>query len=251
MSTSIDPRLERTARTLVDDLALAADGSLVGVCVHGSAVLGDFIPGSSDLDVLVVVQDDVDGAVLERITDALASDRSMPASGLEASVVARTAAASPAPPWPFFVHVTTAPKDPKVVSGRTQSGDPDLILHYAVARERGWSATGPPPVELFGSIPTSIVLQQTADELRWAASNASASYAVLNVCRALCFSLEGRLCSKSQGGDWALERGIEPKLVAAALNARALGTSSPPELEAKRWVLAVADDIRHRWQPSL
>lgn len=214
-------------------------------------MLGDFVPASSDLDVLIVVDDDVDDAVLERITAVLASDRQMVASGLEASVVARSAAASPAAPWPFFVHVTTAPEDRKVVSGRTQSGDPDLILHYAVARERGWSATGPPPTELFGSLATGTVLAQIVDELRWPARNASASYAVLNACRALCFSLEGRICSKSQAGEWALARGIEPKLVAAALEARAQGTSSPPEPEAKRWVLAVADDIRHRLQPSL
>lgn len=251
MSTSIDPRLERAARTLADDLGLAADGSLVGVCVHGSAVLGDFIPGSSDLDVLVVVEDDVTDALLERITDALASDRPMPASGLEASVVGRSAAVSPAPPWPFFVHVTTAPGSGKVVSGRNQRGDQDLILHYAVARERGWSATAPPPAELFGALPTSIVLEQIADELRWAASNASASYAVLNACRALRFSLERRICSKSEGGEWALARGIEPSLVAQALAARAKGTSSAPQPEEQRWVLAVADDIRHRLQPSL
>jgi gamma-glutamyl:cysteine ligase YbdK (ATP-grasp superfamily) len=77
------------------------------------------------------------------------------------------------------------------------------------------------------------------------------SYAVLNACRALCFSLEGRICSKSQGGEWALARGIEPELVAAALAARAQGTSSAQQPEAQRWVLAVADDIRHRLQPSL
>jgi streptomycin 3"-adenylyltransferase len=214
-------------------------------------VLGDFVPASSDLDVLIVVDDDVDEAVLERITAVLASDRQMVASGLEASVVARSAAASPAAPWPFFVHVTTAPEDRKVVSGRTQSGDPDLVLHYAVARERGWSATGPPPTELFGSLATGTVLAQIVDELRWAARNASPSYAVLNACRALCFSLEGRICSKSQGGEWALARGIEPELVAAALAARAQGTSSAQQPEAQRWVLAVADDIRHRLQPSL
>jgi streptomycin 3"-adenylyltransferase len=216
VNASIDSRLEPTARTLVEDLVLAADTSLVAVCVHGSAVLGDFVPARSDLDVLIVIEDDVGPVVLERITAVLASDRQMAASGLEASVVAQSAAASPAPPWPFFVHVTTAPEDRKVVSGRTQSGDPDLVLHYAVARERGWSATGPPPTELFGSLPTSGVLAQIVDELRWAARNASASYAVLNACRALCYSFEGRICSKSQGGEWALARGIEPKLVAGA-----------------------------------
>jgi Domain of unknown function (DUF4111)/Nucleotidyltransferase domain len=246
VSASIDTRVKPTVRALVDDLVLAADRSLVGICVHGSAVLGDFVAGSSDLDVLVVVEDDVDDAVLERITDVLASDRQMAASGLEASVVARSAAASPAPPWPFFVHVTTAPEDRKVVSGRNQPGDPDLVLHYAVARESGWSATGPQPAELFGSLPSHTVLEQMADELRWAARNASGSYAVLNACRALCFSREGLICSKSQGGEWALARGIEREVVASALAARAEGASSPPDDEAKRWVLAVADEIRHR-----
>jgi streptomycin 3"-adenylyltransferase len=89
------------------------------------------------------------------------------------------------------------------------------------------------------------------DELRWAARNASASYAVLNACRALCYSLEGRICSKSQGGEWALARDIKPQLVTAALTARAQGRSSPPEPEARRWVLAVADEIQDRLPPSL
>ena len=52
------PRL-RPVR-LRDELLNVADREIVGLYVHGSAVLGDFIAGTSDLDLLVVVDDNIE-----------------------------------------------------------------------------------------------------------------------------------------------------------------------------------------------
>ena len=127
------------------DIHTVAGDSLVGVYLHGSAVLGGWRPTTSDVDVLVLVVDECAHVeVSERIAAALASA----AAGLEASVVEARAAAMPATPWPYVVHVTTDPTpDRKIVWG---GGDPDLILHYEVARTHGWAAYGPPPASVIG-----------------------------------------------------------------------------------------------------
>ena len=131
------------AHELAGELADAAADPVVGVYVHGSAVLGDWIPGRSDVDLLVVV------------TDA-------PPNGVEASVVAAGAASVPRAPWPVIVHVTTAPPDRKTVFGASDTGDPDLILHYAVTRDAGWSAFGPRPETVVGAIPDGLEVFRVA-----------------------------------------------------------------------------------------
>jgi Domain of unknown function (DUF4111)/Nucleotidyltransferase domain len=227
-------------RVLADALARVAGDALVGVYLHGSAVLGDWSPGASDVDVLVVVRSGVTSIVAERLAAVLAGDRDCPGVGLEASIVEADAAATPAAPWPFVVHVTTALHDRKTVLGTPSVGDVDLILHYAVTRAFGWAAIGPSPETIIGAISERVVFRQLADELRWGIDHASESYAILNACRALRYRDERVLCSKTDGGEWALAHDVEPALVRRALDERRRGTSSPVAANAAAWVTSVA-----------
>jgi hypothetical protein len=129
------------------------------------------------------------------------------------------------------------------VWGTPGRGDADLILHYAVAREHGWAAYGSESQSVVGAIPESIVTNQLARELRWAVDHAVSSYAILNACRALRYRDERVLCSKTDGGKWALARRIQPVLVQGALDERRLGVSSPISEAAAAWVLIVAADL--------
>jgi streptomycin 3"-adenylyltransferase len=228
---------------LADALANAAADDLVGVYLHGSAVLGDWRAPASDVDVLVVVEAGMAPNTAERVAEVLGADRECPGTGLEASVVEARAASEPTAPWPFVVHAATTHNDRKVVWGTPGAGDVDLILHYAVARSHGWAAYGPEPRLVVGAIPDDVVGIQLAEELRWAVERAGASYAVLNACRALRFHETGTLCSKTDGGNWARARGIQPALVQGALDDRRLGVSAPMTKAATEWVLAVAADI--------
>jgi streptomycin 3"-adenylyltransferase len=228
---------------LADALANAATDDLVGVYLHGSAVLGDWSAPASDVDVLVVVDDGVTPTTAERLAEVLGADRECPGAGLEASVVEAGAASQPTAPWPFVVHATTTHNGRKVVWGTPGTGDADLILHYAVARSRGWAAYGPEPRLVVGAVRDDVVASQFAEELRWAVEHAGASYAILNACRALCFRATGTLCSKTEGGNWARARGIQPELVQGALDDRRLGVSAPMTKAATEWVLAVAADV--------
>ena len=54
------------------------------------------------------------------------------------------------------------------------------------------------------------------DELEWGLANGSGAYAVLNACRALFWAEEGRVVSKVAGGEWALGRLPEWRVVIEA-----------------------------------
>jgi streptomycin 3"-adenylyltransferase len=232
------------ADELAGELADVAADAVVGVYVHGSAVLGDWLPGRSDVDLLIVVTDALPNGVAKQLAAVLAAERDCPGTGVEASVVAAGAASVPRAPYPFIVHITTAPHDRKTVFGVADAGDADLILHYAVTRDAGWSALGPRPETVVGAIPDHVVLTQLAAELRWAVTHADESYAVLNACRALRYREEGVLCSKSDGGAWALSREIEPALVRHALEDRRRGLAAAVTAHAAEWTLTIAAEIR-------
>ena len=85
-------------RELADTLGDVASDALVGVYLHGSAVLGDWSARTSDVDVLVVVGDDVSSNLVQRAARVLAADRECPGIGIEASVVEAGAAAVPTAP---------------------------------------------------------------------------------------------------------------------------------------------------------
>lgn len=243
----IDDHVEPAGATLARELFEVAGIALAGVYIHGSAVLGDFSPGQSDLDLLVVIEDEADDDIVRGLGDVLAQDRELPAIGLEASIVERSAARHPRAPWRFRLHVTTSPDDPKVISGVGHLGDDDLILHYLVTRTHGWCAYGAPVSDIFGAVERRALVDQLERELRWAVSaGVPESYAVLNACRALRFVEEGEVCSKTSGGEWALSRGIEPALVRAALESRTRSLKAPPAADAQAWVIAVADKIADR-----
>src|SRR3954467_11823898 len=246
MHVTIDGRVELTVTALAGALRAVARSSLVGIYVHGSSVLGDFVAGRSDLDLLVVVRDDVEEHMLDAMVDVLLESQVAPASGVEASVLDVSEASATRAPWPFRRHATTAPEDRKVVSGVDHPGDPDLALHHVVVRDAGWAVDGPPSREVFGAVERDVVIEHLAAELRWAAAEAPTGYAVLNSCRALRYVADGVVCSKTAGGEWALGRGIEPALLRAALAERR-GEGAPPDAElARAWVREVADQLSTR-----
>jgi aminoglycoside adenylyltransferase-like protein len=191
---------------------------LAAAYLHGSVALGGWVASRSDVDVLFVVADDVTEAAVAAIADVLAHTAECPGRGLEYSVVTRSQAARPAPPWPFVLHAGFGHGGPGLVTGRSMSGDSDLLMHYAVCRSAGIVLAGPPPEAVIGPVSRQVILAYLADELAWGLANAPECYAVLNACRALVYLEENRIVSKVSGGLAALRRGSGP----AALIRRAL-----------------------------
>lgn len=206
----------------------------VGVYVHGSAALGG-LTSASDLDVLVVTSTpegvpEAAGALL----DLAHGERT-----LELSIVAAEAAATPARPWPFLVHVNSAEERVSIDDG---AGDPDLLAHYAVTRAHGRTVTGPPPATVIGQVVRSDLVSYFMGELDWAQQHGDQRYAVLNACRAVAYAETGVLISKIAGGRWWMQHYGDHRLVEACLTAQEHGCDAGPCDAAAR--AFVADRIR-------
>ena len=237
------------ARLVTEQVGASLGGRLRAAYLHGSAVLGGWVPGRSDVDMLFVADDGVSSRALESMASALAVGRpACPGTGLECSVVTVGQAARPGPPWPFLLHVaeTAGRTDLRIVVGDGHSGDPDLLMHYTVCRSAGWPVCGPGPLELIGGVPQPVVLGYLADELGWGIGHAAEAYAVLNACRALIFLTDGRIVSKVAGGRIALDRGLgPPALLSRALDQQQGNATEPAAApDAVAFVLSAAATLR-------
>jgi streptomycin 3"-adenylyltransferase len=237
------------ARTLTGQLTTVSGGLLRAGYLHGSAALGGWMPGRSDVDMLFVTADGIGSGVVEPMSQALCEAAGQcPGRGLECNVVTVTQAGQPAPPWPFVLHIAAGPGKPDrtVHPGSQSPGDPDLLMHYAVCRAAGWPVCGPAAAELIGAVPRRLILDYLAGELCWGVENASEAYAVLNACRALIYLTDHEIVSKVAGGEAALRRGAGPGEVIQRALAQQRGSEPdwPPAGDAVSFVLATAATLR-------
>ncbi len=242
-------RVAAYSEALAGQLAAVADGVLRAAYLHGSAALGGWVPGRSDVDLLFVVADGVSAAVVTRMgEDVRAGASRCPGRELECSVVTVAQARQAAPPWPFVLHVTAGPGTPgRTVRPDSRSrGDPDLLMHYAVCRAAGWTVCGPAPRDLIGDVPRRAILGYLAGELGWGIEHAPQAYAVLNACRALVYLTDHKIVSKIAGGQAVLSRGTGPAEVIERALAQQRGTepAQPPASDAVSFVLATAAMLR-------
>ncbi|WP_331765616.1 DUF4111 domain-containing protein (plasmid) [Streptomyces atratus] len=190
---------------------------LIGVYLHGSAVLGGFNADRSDVDVLAVVAEQGTEGDQQALGEAVVETTSRcPGTGLEMSVITAAIAADVGS-CPFEVHIRTSATETAVIPGAGHAGDGDLVLHCAVCRDHALAAWGPPAYEVFAPVPADRVCAAMVSELRWALDHASATYAVLNACRALRFAADGQLCSKLDGGRWYQDLHGNHAVVTAAI----------------------------------
>ena len=247
---SLDPETAGYVREVTERLRATLGDKLLGVYLHGSAVLGDFVRERSDVDLVAVSDGPLTGDERVAVAETLSSESlPSPASGLELHVVDRHAVdlLVDEPP-PFELHIASAVSSPdRVVVGRGHGGDPDLVMHFAVLHERGVALTGPPASEIFPTVSRPRLLRAFAGELHWALEHASPGYQVLNACRAWRFLEEDVLTSKLAGGEWARKRVEEPAAIDAATRNRRAETDAQPEpMWARSFVQTVLDRLEQR-----
>ncbi|MCX4734362.1 aminoglycoside adenylyltransferase domain-containing protein [Streptomyces sp. NBC_01363] len=245
MSTSlhVPPAVLGYAADVASVLA-SLRSDLVGVYLHGSAVLGGFHSSRSDIDVLAVVEESGTAAAQQAMGEAIAATaRQCPGTGLEMSVIT-AATASVLGACLFEVHINTTVDETEIVTGAGGSGDPDLILHSAVCRSHAISVLGPMPARTFGPVPRDRILAAMVGDLQWALDRGSAAYAVLNACRAIRFAEEGRLCSKLDGAEWYTARHPDEAVVTAAMAYQRCGDEGPNVKEAAQFVAEVRGRLR-------
>jgi Domain of unknown function (DUF4111) len=240
------PHDVQTACDAVDAAVRGVAGDrAVSTYVHGSVVLGGFDRSVSDVDLLIVVDDQprltsVELQILGERIVALPA----PGQGLELSIVDAAAAAEPGEPWPFLLHATTAPRQTKVILGEQHGGDRDLLMHYVVVRAAGAVIRGESAEQVIGASNPGDVLAYLADELAWAETHAPEAYGVLNAARAWRFLQDGSVVSKLDGARVGVEAGAPAWLITRAIEAQSGGGhSGPPDPDAVAFMRKVRAEL--------
>jgi Domain of unknown function (DUF4111)/Nucleotidyltransferase domain len=198
--------------------------TVAGVILHGSLTLGDYLPGRSDVDLLVVVQDPLTDAQLAALTGALAGHRPQAPGPVDVRLVTRQVAASPTPAPPLEAYLRLTPSSGVRVEERRHPAERDLVVELSVCRAHGRSLLGASPAKLLGEVPDQwVVAAGDAQLAAWQAIGDDPPYAeltVLTACRVWRFAEEGRHASKTAAANWVLRRDPTLGVVGDALRRR-------------------------------
>lgn len=237
-SVTGDLRVNGILKQVGQDCIRIFGGNLVGVYVHGSVAFGCFLWENSDIDLLVVTKEAPPLSEKEAFLCALLKlDARCPKKGLEMSLVLEKDCRDFVYPTPFELHFSNAHKAglfvgeadgagtygvqsghgsraERLVSAaavreycrRMNGTDKDLAAHFTVLRAVGITLCGKEIAEVFGEVPCAAYLDSIREDVSGAEDEIAGNpvYVVLNLCRVLAFLKEGLVCSKEQGGQWAL-----------------------------------------------
>lgn len=213
-------RQERYVEQLAERLGATLGGDLVAVYVIGSGALGDWVPGHSDIDVMVICAQPLSPAARDALVAPLRhGSLPCPARRLELVVSTRDAVRAPRRGVACELNLNTGEGMADHVSSHpAREAGHWFVLDLAVAREHARRVVGPLPAELIGPVPEPELLAALGDSLRWHAEHeATSANTVLNACRAWRRAARGDWTTKEQAGRWAIEQGADLGLLGGAL----------------------------------
>ncbi|MFW6070318.1 MAG: aminoglycoside adenylyltransferase domain-containing protein [bacterium] len=212
MDPTAHPEINDVLHRLLQGVRPILESQFVGMYLYGSLALGDFQPGRSDVDFVVVTegppgQETV--ARLESLHEELGRRREKWWHKLEGAYVPRSV---------LRRHDERHPPVPTLNEGRFYLSPlgADWIIQRHVLREAGVVLAGPPPRTLIDPVPPQMipdavrdVLQQwwepMLDEPDRLRRPGYQPFAVLSMCRALYTLRTGQLASKSRAAAWAVD----------------------------------------------
>lgn len=186
---------------------------LVGVYAHGSLAMGCFRENLSDLDFLVVVsREPTQNQKEAMIQTLLALTPQAPKKGFEMSVVLASSLKPFVYPTPFVLHFSNrhlenAKRDITMYCEGMRGTDVDIAAHCVVTRECGMALLGRPVEEVFGEVDTADYIDSVWLDIEGAEDDVTRDpvYVILNLCRTLGYLATGRVMSKAQGAQWAID----------------------------------------------
>lgn len=205
------PEVNAALALLLREARAVLGAEFVGLCLYGSLSLGDFTPGSSDVDFLIVTRAALSPptqAALAALHARLAASDLPYARKLEGWYFPRAALRRHEPDegsfptigadWPF---------------GLAEPGAVWIIERWIV-RERGVTVVGPPPTALIDPVPPAALRGAVRELLRdfwaqqldgpdWLRTRDYQAFAILTMCRALHTLATGTVVSKPAAAAWA------------------------------------------------
>lgn len=186
--------------------------NLEGIYLHGSAAMGCYQEGTSDIDLLIIVGTPLSWAVKqELVTAVLELEEKDPQKQTEWSVLQREALNQFSYPTPFELHYSKAHKEKYISDGNylcANGVDADLAAHIVVTQHRGVCLHGKEISLVFPPIAEQYYIRSILYDVREATKEIVSNpvYYTLNLCRILSFLRHKFVLSKSEAGYWALEQ---------------------------------------------
>lgn len=185
--------------------------SLTGIYLHGSLAMGCFHSSSSDMDLLIIVEEPIAKHTARKIISRVVELEKNQSSkrGYEFSIVKGQVLKPFQYPTPFELHYSEAHRDryehdPEYVCGGGE--DKDLAAHFVVALERGLCLYGDPLIHVCDPVPREAYVDAIYYDIQDAKNDIldQPVYMVLNLCRVLMFLQDGVVASKQEGGEWGI-----------------------------------------------
>ena len=204
--------LEEITETFTKQSRQILDDKLVGIYLHGSAVMGCFSPDKSDVDLLVVVNSTVPDDIKKRYMDMVTELSSeAPAKGIEMSIIRESDCDPFVYPTPFELHFSIAHlewyrNDPDDYISKMKGTDKDLAAHVTITRHRGRALYGKPIEAVFGEVSEDDYFDSILCDIENAVEDIENDpmYIVLNLARVLAYKNEKMVLSKKEGGEWGI-----------------------------------------------
>lgn len=200
-------------RQLLDGVREVLGRHFVGMYLYGSLAAGDFAPDSSDIDFLVVTDEDLTGEQFRALGEMharIAEGASKWATELEGSYIPRRA---------LRRHDPSDARHPHIDRGRgglkLERHGADWVVQRHVLRERGVTLAGPPVETLIDPVGPRELRRGVRELLQswWTPMLSDPSrllsagyrrYAILTMCRMLYTFRHGAVVSKPEAARWAL-----------------------------------------------
>ena len=190
----LDELIDRVRRVLGDEL--------LGVYLMGSAALGGYVHGRSDVDVTVVVRAPLDRLVKDALVAGLRHEAlPCPARGLELVVYAR---GRPDPE----LNLNSGERMPFLATVGPGEDSPHwFVLDRAILAARGRALAGPPPAEIVPAPSEEEILEALAVGLKWYRDHPDEARddAALNAVRARAYLERGEWISKAEAVERLLD----------------------------------------------
>lgn len=186
---------------------------LVGIYLHGSMAMGCFNSDKSDIDVIMVIEDDIsDTQKIMLIRQIVYLNQQVPPKGLEISIVKREYCNPFIYPTPFELHFSPMhlpwfKENPQDYVEKMKGEDIDLAAHFTIIRNYGVVLWGEKIENIFAPVPKQNYLESICADIENATEDILEQpiYITLNLYRVLAFVREGLYLSKEQGGKWGME----------------------------------------------
>lgn len=185
---------------------------LTGIYLHGSMAMECFNPKKSDIDLLVVVENDInDVQKMEFMKQVVKLNELAPAKGLEISIVKREYCNPFVYPTPFELHFSPMHlqwfrNNPKNFVEKMKGEDKDLAAHFTIINKYGIVLYGEKIGHVFGAVSKKDYVESIWSDVEGAREEIAEDpiYMTLNLCRVLAVLKEDLYLSKQLGGEWGI-----------------------------------------------